>query len=225
MSEASKQIPSFDPAEYYDALSDQYAQRANEEDWPRRVDGFIRRALEAKGVTTSGTALDLGAGTGDSIDAIKRYARPSHIDAVDISPGMLKQLGERHHAPLVKPIVAPIQDFVEDCQDSFDIITMMGCADFVPALPDVLHRIPALLNEGGTLAFTYIPEASEEAKETLMQSSLTGKWTKRYAWPPAAIDESLAIGGLKIVDREDNFPGYMHGSETIPYSFVVAIKS
>lgn len=201
-------------------MHDSYAEQA---DWPAKAARLIGGALELKPGGGVESALDLGAGTGMSVEAIRRHVRPSRIVAVDASAKMLDELRGRRGHDEVRTVHADIADYLEDCEEEFDLVTSMSALEFVPALPAVLRNMPRVLRDGGVFAGTYIPRTSDMASE-VHESPGIGQALTRHYWTPDEIEGSLAGAGLTIVGG-DHIPAYEEGDVIVgAYNFVVAAK-
>lgn len=211
--------------DYYDAFASRYDVYADEADWPAKAAGFIRTAAEIKGADTIETFLDLGAGTGYSVDAAKAVARPSRIVAVDVSSAMLAQLEERDDgSPAVKTVLSPIESYIRQTDEKFDLITSMSALEFVPELPEVLGEVPHLLNPGGVFAATYVARKQGQDRKTVNESPLLAQKLEEYVWFPQEIEGSLTASGLTILHRDNSQAAYQLGSKTVNYNFIVAAK-
>ena len=209
---------------YYDAFAPMHDRYAEAADWPAKLDRLVGKAIGLKRAGPVESALDLGAGTGMSIAAIRRHARPSRIVAVDFSSKMLERLQARYGTEEVETSAADIRSYVAACDETFDLITSMSTLEFAPGLPGTLRYISHLLNKDGVFAATYVPLSSDE-RSVVHESPDIGQSMKKYYWTPEEIEGSLVSSGLAIVSR-DNIPAYEEGDVMIDaYNFVVAAKT
>lgn len=209
---------------YFDAFAPMHDEYAEAAGWPAKLDRLIGKAVGLKEPGTVKTALDLGAGTGISVDAVKRHAHPSRIVAVDTSSRMLDRLRERHGTGDVETVTADIGAYLAENGDTFDLITAMSALEFVPDLPVVLGQMACLLNDGGMFAGTYVPREPEGPVARINISPGIGQSLKEYYWPQEDIERSLTDSGLAIVAR-DAMPAYEEGDVRVgSYNFVVATK-
>lgn len=212
-------------AGYFDAFAPLHDRYAAGGDWTAKAEGFAETAVELKPYGRIGSVLDLGAGTGLSIDAVTRHARPDRIVAVDISPNMLERaLRKYDDRSRIEPVVAAIEDYVSESEETFDVIMSLTTMEFVRDLPEVLRRLPRLLNPGGIFAATYIDRSEEKRASQTQSSTYLRQDLTSYFWPREEIEASLTSGGLKIVHRDDSLPAYKLGDKWVNYNFVVATK-
>ncbi|HEX5744162.1 MAG TPA: class I SAM-dependent methyltransferase [Candidatus Saccharimonadales bacterium] len=208
---------------YFDAFASMHDRYADEADWPAKADYLIGMAMGLKRAGTIEAALDLGAGTGISIAAIKHHARPSRIVAVDVSSKMLAELRGKRGYGEVETVNTDIADYVDGCEEEFDIVTSMGALEFVPDLPDVMGSMTRILRRDGVFAGTYIPRTSDTRSE-VHESPDIGQVMERHYWTPDEIEGSLTSSGLAVVGRE-HIPAYEEGDVIVgAYNFVVAAK-
>ncbi len=210
---------------YNDAIADMYDRATEAEDWSS-VNNKAAQALRRHTTgTQQPTVLDLGAGTGKTIDAVLASVEPSRIVAVDASAKMLDHLRRKHPFSAIETVQAKIEDYVATSTETFDIITAIGSFEFVENLPQVLGRLAIRLRPNGLLAATYIsrePTIASESEKTFQVTSLGQAFTEYY-WRENEIVRSLTTNGL-TVRHEPPFPAYQRGTEAVAYVFVAATR-
>jgi len=214
-----------DAARYYDHFARLYDVIAGEANWEEKAAQFIGKAVEIKSADTIRSAADLGAGNGYSVRGIQKHASPERVVAVDISPKMLERFrASEGNGTAIETVEAPIERYVRESEDTFDLITSMSVLEYVPDLPDVLEHIPRLLNKGGVFAATYVSQAETSQHMATAESPFISSKITQYSWFPEEVERSLTEGGLTILHRDNSQPAYELGSQTVHYNFVVAGK-
>lgn len=234
ISEASRGnslVPPPNTINYYDAFagSDYYAIDAEAVGWPTITNKLVARALSYTSPLAIQSALDLGAGTGISVDAIKAHSRPRRVVAVDASVQMLAQLRQGHFATDTVAVESSIERYVAECNEDFDLITSMSTLELVPTAPDVLCRASMLLGRGGVLAFTYMPLTGTKPREETIDSPMIGQSLRQYRWLPEEIERPLVARGLDVVEHSAAIPiddsPVEAAAHALDYSFVIARAS
>lgn len=210
---------------YFDAFAPLHDRYAVAGEWPAKVDGFIRTAVGYKRGGPIRSVLDLGVGTGLSVEAILSNTDPERLVGVDISPGMLERLRERYDESVVETILKGIEDYVPESEETFDLIASMTTLEFVEDLPRVLKGIPRLLNDNGIFAATYLPRAEGDEDVRITDSPYLRQRLVAHRWPQGQIEDSLTSQGLKIVHRDSSLPAYQVHGKWIYYNFIVGSKS
>lgn len=216
-------LPKPDAHDYYEAFAESgwYDKDAKSAGWPVVLDTLISRTLEIKPAEDVHLVLDLGAGTGLALAAIRQRSRPDRIVAVDFSTKMLEFLKAKYIADEVTIETDTIQHYVQECPEKFDLITSFSVLEFLPNLPMTLHDTARLLQPGGALAFTYVSRGPEDAPEKLIDGSTTiiGATMFEYHWLPEEIESALTDSGLDVVEHVEAATPELRG---LDYSFVVA---
>jgi cyclopropane fatty-acyl-phospholipid synthase-like methyltransferase len=203
--EQGADLSKMDPRHYYDSFAESgwYDVDSAESGWPAAADELMARAFDAKPAESIGSALDLGAGTGLTVAAIKKHVTPERLVAVDLSSKMLELFKKKDISEGVELETDSIQHYVAECKDRFDLIIAFNAIQFLPNLPMTLRDTTRLLNPGGALALTYVPRRTEEdPPERLINSTPTiGSAVFEFRWLPGEIEQAVTDGGLEIVDR------------------------
>ena len=172
--------------------------------------------------------LDLGAGTGQTIDNVLAYVQPESILAVDVSAKMLDVLKAKH--PGVETIQRDIAAYAREDNGSFDLITAVGVLEFVSNfdLRLVISGAAKALNPRGLFAFTYEPiVASVGWQRKKIETSLdwVGSPLTWYRRNPELVRSALKQHGLTIL-HEIRVPEAYRNSQDLPvaYEFVVTAR-
>lgn len=219
-----------DKVSYFDAFARYYDQELKEQGIPEKLDELVRWAVGLTDKSDAESALDMGAGTGIIIDAIKKYADPKRIVAVDSSAGMLAYLLRKHPDGDVSIINENLQDYTVDSSETFDLITCLTVLEFLPDAPEAISNAGRLLNEGGTLAFSYVPREEGETRQRFVDDSgsLIARTVMEYHWRPEEIEHAVTDSGLTIVGRIEGLRTQEYDEKTNTAernnNFVVAVK-
>ena len=97
--------------------------------------------------------LDVGAGTGKTIDCILSVARPETLVAVDVSAPMLHELGKKY--PQVEIVHGDVFAYIATDPKPFDLITAFSVLELLCDFEPAIDAISRKLNPGGLFIFTY----------------------------------------------------------------------
>ena len=116
---------------------------------------WMRRTVDAAGLTPASRMIDLAGGTGDISFAAARRNPPAHIQLTDYTAEMLEVAQERFEAG--ESMGVPMDFEVVDAQnipysdDSFDAATMAYGIRNMPDRPRALSEMFRVLKPGGSL--------------------------------------------------------------------------
>ncbi|MDB5186288.1 MAG: bacillithiol biosynthesis cysteine-adding enzyme BshC [Candidatus Saccharibacteria bacterium] len=207
---------------YNDALAARYDTETAKEGWAA-INRRVTDTLMAINPGAVGSMLDLGAGTGQTIEAVLSVVSPEDIVAVDLSSKMLEKLKSKTFGQAVETITGSIESFAGTNTRDFDLMTAIGSMEFVQNLPTQLRLLSSFLKPGGILAFTYIPRnAGETSSKQFSVPSIGGGFTEYY-WPHNDVIDAVMDSGLHII-RAEVFPAYARGNEQVVYEFIAAQK-
>jgi len=149
-----------------------------------------------------GTVLDLGAGTGGSIEAMLEYAQPERVVAVDASQGMIRQLEQKFpndaHIVSIHSDVASYLDRRD--RETFDLVTAISLMHFMPDHRVVMNGVARRLNRGARFIFTYAPLILHHPTQGEAQVTMpNGVDIFHYATDD--VREVVYENGLRVVDE------------------------
>ena len=137
---------------YFDAQADSYDDYTGDGAWaPNQYLAGVLDTLKAGNVEVR-TALDLGAGTGQTLEVVRAAFPEARLWASDVSAAMLERAALR--VPDAQFQVADVATLVAGLTESFDLVTAIGCLELVDDLMTVLPRLMDHLNPGGHFALT-----------------------------------------------------------------------
>jgi predicted TPR repeat methyltransferase len=161
---------------YFDAQADSYDDYTGDGAWiPNHYLAGVLETLVADRVEVR-TALDLGAGTGQTLEVVRAAFPQATLWACDVSAAMLQRAALR--VPDAHFEVADVSSHVAGLTESFDLVTAVGCLELVYDLMTVLPQLMHHVNPGGHLALTI---------EALIEGR--GADHARYALPSADTEE------------------------------------
>ena len=234
MSETSFPAPESqqpDTQRYYDAFGPYYDRELEMQGVDPKFEGLIATAFDHIDPSRVQSVLDLGAGTGKTLSAVKQHADPKRIVAVDLSENMLKVLREKHESPELEVVRSAAEDYLTKAGgEKFDLITSIGVLELLPDAPDAVMMAAKLLNKKGVMAVTYVPRGEGQSAEILNDDSESeiASSMMEYLWYPEEIEMALTARGLDIVDRVNGVRVQEEDAATNTaervYNFVVAAK-
>ena len=193
---------------YFDAVSPFYDDLTEAEGsgWnPNRVLAEVLGPLLRPGMV----ALDVGAGTGQTVAVLCTVLDPGNVTAIDVSEGMLDRLRERFPAVRAEP--QTVEAFAAAKPAArFDLVTCVGTLEFVRDSPSFLRVCAKLLRPRGLLAVTYMPVVHflEAASDRVYRE-------------PGAFAAELAEAGFAL-NRDVELVAYREAGEPVLYHMVVA---
>jgi len=214
-------------AEYYDKLASVYDEATGQEGrWT--PPSFIYERIK-KYLSKESMVLDLGVGTGKSIQFIYESDQYKAIVGVDVSDKMLNVCRENY--PSVEAKLVQSVSEIENLETRFDVIISSGVLEFVENLQEALVACGSVLRKGGVFAFTYEPiihnhpiqkyGASETVSSIDSEYYVDGFYT--YRRNPSKVNLLLKNNGYVVVTDEE-FVSYEKGGEKIIYHLVVVYK-
>ena len=207
---------------YFDAHADSYDDYTGGGAWtPNQYLAGVLDTLKADNVEVR-TALDLGAGTGQTLEVVRAAFPQARLWASDLSPAMLQRAALR--VPDAHFEVADVSSHVARLTESFDLVTAVGCLETVPDLMSVLPRLMPHVNPGGHLALT--TEAlvdglgAEQARTPLSRADGEDqRWC--YRWSTAQLLHALPGGRLR---SSHLFTAYHRGEKPVLYELLLVRK-
>jgi predicted TPR repeat methyltransferase len=156
---------------------------------PQRVHELIESRLAGR---TSLAVLDLGCGTG--IGGVEFKPLASRLIGVDISPEMIDLARARNLYDSLD--VSEITEWLEGCQERFDLVLACDCLIYFGDLRQVVLPVAKLLGPRGLFAFTL-------EKGDVYPHNLT--YTGRYAHTARHVRDVAGEAGLNVARLEEAF--------------------
>ena len=207
---------------YFDAQADSYDDYTGDGAWaPNQYLAGVLTTLKAAHVEVR-TALDLGTGTGQTLEVVRAAFPEARLWASDVSAAMLRRAALR--VPDAQFQVADVATLVAGLTESFDLVTAIGCLELVEDLMAVLPRLMDHLNPGGHLALTTEALVDAHGAEQT-RVALTGTDTDDqrccYAWSTAQLLGALPGGQLR---SSHLFTAYHRAGEPVLYELLLIRK-
>lgn len=171
--------------------------------------------------------LDLGSGTGLTVDAIIEAVDPEYVTAVDFSDAMLAELRERlDNRPGLQTISVSVEEYISEKREpSPDLVTMIGVLSFVSNHQFVLQGIAHQLRPNGWMMLTYDPIRSDHPIQWQKREVYdnNGRPFPVHRYHAAEIADAVSQSGL-IVISDTEFQSQLSGDTSLRTQFVVAQK-
>jgi trans-aconitate methyltransferase len=207
---------------YFDAQADNYDEYTGDGAWtPNQYLARVLHALVADRVEVR-TALDLGAGTGQTLEVIRAAYPHARLWACDLSPAMLQRAALK--VPDAHFQVADVSDHVAGLTESFDLITAIGCLEMVGDLMTVLPQLMRHLNLGGHLALTAEALIDGHGAEQVSTALSTPEGEDQrccYSWSTARLLRALPDGRLR---SSHLFTAYHRAGKPVLYELLLVGK-
>jgi ubiquinone/menaquinone biosynthesis C-methylase UbiE len=207
---------------YYDGRAAMYDQRRDE--WVASESRILEPALSGLAV---GSMIDLGSGTGNTIEAAFHHVNPTRVTAVDASRAMLDGLSRRFLAGAIELVHTDVASYLRRAPRPADLITSFGVFEFVPELPTALTALARHLSPGGRTVFTFEPRQKAGPLSTRQQRySLEREGSfLAYRYDRADVFGALWRGDPDLTLQFRHLKDvYWRGSHRVGYDLVVADK-
>jgi predicted TPR repeat methyltransferase len=213
--------------EYFDLIASVYDQATEAEgSWnpPNVIYEHIKRLNK-----NNPAILDIGIGTGRSIDKIYKSGAYKEIHGVDVSEKMLDICRNRY--PKVKLSKISSVNDIENTVAHYDLIICSGTVEFIEDISALFQKVSILLKTDGVFVFTYEPliqfHQIQKHKKSLTVPNKESKlyidnfYTYRHS--PHEITNLLEQNNLRS-EKDNEFVAYKKGEEYIIYHVVDAVK-
>jgi ubiquinone/menaquinone biosynthesis C-methylase UbiE len=208
---------------YYNAISQSYDDNTTPNRWP--VNDNIIDALKTI-PHNSASLLDLGTGTGLTIETVMRVSHPRTIVAVDLANKMLGILKKKQADTPIDFVQSSVEDFIENDSREFDLVTAIGVLDFPENLPQLMTKLGRHITKDGLALFNYVlPQQEGQTEITYPSKAVPGTLLPAHCWQPAQINAALAQWGEVLIDKD--IPGHIPkpGGARMRFRFVVVRKT
>jgi ubiquinone/menaquinone biosynthesis C-methylase UbiE len=180
-------------------------------DWDSRpappgLEDKLERILSAGGISPGMTILDMGSGTGLLIPGLLRR-QPGQILAVDLSPGMLAILANKHRqAEIVLPLAAD-GSRLPLTEKSVDIIFCHAVFPHFPEQRSALQEFKRLLRPGGRLVISHA--ASREQVNAIHREATDEILHHDLLSPASQLTSMLNEESYSVTEAVDNSEIYL----------------
>lgn len=203
---------------YYDALAHDYDHATSNGAWTpnQELEGLIARSS-----LTPAAILDLGSGTGQSLDVLCRHFPAARLVGVDHSSAMINE--SRARLPKIDYHQVDIETFLLNNTEKFDLVTAIGCLEFITSLESVLEGIGRILTPNGSAIITVEPIIRGLGLQSELVSTSAGRagdgvqiTTHRIPLPDI---RKMVVRDFLIVD-EILFKSYVRAGEPVIYAML-----
>jgi trans-aconitate methyltransferase len=207
---------------YFDSHAASYDEYTADGAWtPNQYLAGVLDTLEADEVEVR-TALDLGTGTGQTLEVVRAAFPKARLWASDVSPAMLRRAALK--VPDAQFEVADISSHVAGLTESFDLVTAIGCLEMVSDLMTVLPRLMRHVTPGGHLGLTIealIDGLGAEHVSHAHSSADSDEPRWRYTWSTARLLQALPDGRLRASHL---FTAYHRAGKPVLYELLLIRK-
>lgn len=178
-------------------------------------------------ISDNSTILDIGVGTGQSIDKIYNNKQFKKLYGVDISQKMIFEC-QKKYPKMITQQISDISDILNLEDKKFDLIICSGLIEFVDDIKLFFETVSTILSKKGYFVFTYEPiiefHSYQQYKSSLTvpqkNSSLFIDNFYTYRYHPLEIKDYLYKHKLTIISDLE-FIAYKKGDEKIIYHLLV----
>jgi demethylmenaquinone methyltransferase/2-methoxy-6-polyprenyl-1,4-benzoquinol methylase len=169
---------------------------------------FVQLGLEKLAAARGEVVLEIGFGTGNALVALARAVGDSgHVDAIDISEGMLHVAQDKLKAAgLAERVELQLGDAVRmSFEDSrFDGVFMSFTLELfdTPEIPVVLAEARRVLRSGGRLGVVAMSREGNAGLMLRLYELAHDKLPKYIDCRPIFVQKALKEAGLKVSDSE-----------------------
>jgi SAM-dependent methyltransferase len=170
--------------------------------------------------------LDLGAGTGQTVAAVRARFPVAAVVAVDVSAGMLGRLRARYAG--VRTRCADAVDYLRRSTEVFDLVTSVGMLEVVPDLPLVVRLVARRLAAGGSVVATYEPVVSGLGEQAERRNLSRGRRPDgaevaiaKHRWHVGEVAAAFAGAGLAVREHRLSV-AYVNSGTPVVYGAVWA---
>ena len=209
---------------YFDAHAESYDDYTGNGAWtPNRYLAGMLETLVADKVEVR-TALDLGTGTGQTLEVVQATFPKARLWASDLSAAMLQRAAVK--VPNAQFEVADLSGYVAGLTRSFDLVTAIGCLEMVGDLMTVLPRLMRHVNPGGHLALTFEPlidgSGAEHAASSGSPADIDNEPRWHHTWSTARVLQALPDGRLR---SSHLFTAYQRAGTPILYELLLVRRA
>lgn len=187
---------------------------------------FIYQNIK-KFISDNSTILDIGVGTGQSIDTIYNSKQFKRLYGVDISQKMIFECQKKYPKMITQQISGTL-DILNLEDKKFDLVICSGLIEFIDDIELFFETVSTILNKKGYFVFTYEPiiefHLYQQYKSSLTvpqkDSSLFIENFYTYRYHPLEIKDYLYKYKLTIISDLE-FIAYTKGNEKIIYHLLV----
>lgn len=213
--------------EYYNKLAEFYDDATTSKgSWnpPSYIYSKIR-----ENISNNTDIIDIGIGTGKSIEKIYKEKIYSSITGVDISEEMIS-ICRKKYPDINLEKISSLDDIL-NINKKFNLIICSGTFEFIENIDNFFIMCKKIIKDDGVLCFTYEPiikfhpyqglEKELTIKDTNSSLYTDGFYTFRHS--PATIISHLKKNGFYI--KEDSeFVSYKKYGESIIYHLIVSVN-
>lgn len=199
----------------FDAIASGYDEHSRSQGW--RANQTAAELLEPLGLHPD-RVLDLGAGTGQTTEALARLFPGAAFTLVDPSRGMVDVA--RAKLPDATVVLSDAADFLRSARESWDVVAAIGCLELVPDLFEVLRLAASRVVPGGHLVVSHEPLEGTSVQGRPSSSLSDGRVVQRHS--REEVERRAASYGLvRIADRD--LAAFERGDtgEDVVYEFVL----
>ena len=214
-------------SKYYDKIAGVYDQAtASDLAWtpPSEITKYAEEA-----VANAKRVLDIGIGTGQSIENLISKNPKAEFVGLDVSKEMIDKCSEKF--PTVRLHHGDLKSFKNDNSATFDVIISSGAFEFIEDLSEVFSDVLELLSDSRDFFFTFEPyieshKLQGKKKSLTVEDENSTLYTGDFYTYRRDLDEVKAMlneNGLSLIKQKE-FVAYKKANTDLIYYIVHAKK-
>lgn len=169
---------------FYSILHEQYGYPG----WRADYDLAIKKVLS---LHQGGQILDIGAGTGNFLSALKKTWETYAVEGSDITRDVLQKANINTYPSLEK--------LIEERENTFTVVTMFQVLEHISTFNEILENCRRLLHKGGHI-FISVPDGDDMILQEVLLGCPDYPPNHINKWTAASLTIALEKHGFKVIE-------------------------